>query len=986
MINDHNTTSSFDGLYNSLNIAQKKAVLTIEGPVIVIAGPGTGKTTVLTLRIANILKKTDTAPENILALTFTESGAYNMRRKLAEIIGSSAYKVNINTFHGFAVNIIEKYPDYFPRIIGSSVITNAEQIKIIEKIISKSKKVKLLRPYGDKNYYVLPILKEIQVLKRENISPKDLSSSIKESKSTVTSKTEKERHERRVQKNKELAFVYAEYEKELMTRKRYDFEDMLLELIHAMEKNINFKLILQEEYQYILADEHQDANAAQNRILELLSDFHESPNLFIVGDDKQAIYRFQGASLDNFLFFTEKYKDAVVIDLEHNYRSHQGILDASHSLITKNPTIPNREHKKLISLQIGSAPIFIIECDNIDDELECVAGLIDKMIKRGKDADSIAILYRDNKHAEPISMSLKAYGIPHRIESDYDIMNERESVKIITLCKAINDLGNDESLAKVLFLKELGCDPGDVAKICKEASMDNTPLYKMIGKRNNKDSLKLAYNRIVEWKREGEIMQFTDFLHKLIQETDMIKSIAIGPDSLQRLDSIQEFYEHARSISRSKKSFYLRDFIEYIDISNEHGIKSKRNYTDHINGVRLMTAHRSKGLEFDNVFIIHMVDGIWGNRSSRNLFNIKAIEHARNIGRIEDERRLFYVAMTRARESVNVTYALREGDRELIQSQFLREIDPQFTSFEKLDIDSRPVHTYRIFQPQVNKENISILEPQFIRSKFLAQPLSITHINNYLECPWRYFFVNLLRIPASQSKHQMYGTAVHTVLKIFFDAYREERYMNKKQLISIFKHYLEMQSMSIFDRKESYEKGKMALSGYYDEYHNKWNRVLITEYIVKGISIELGEKTIVNLTGKLDKVEFIDDVNVIVVDYKTGKPKSRSMIEGTVKSSNGRDIGNYKRQLIFYKILLNGGFDKGEKHNWNMKYGEIDFIEPNERGKYKKERFEIIDDDIDKLKKTILSMAQDIISLKFIDKGCHDKNCEYCKLAKAIIE
>ena len=173
-------SSTFEKNYNQLNPAQKKAVDAIEGPVMVIAGPGTGKTTILTLRIANILKQTDTAPDNILALTFTESGAYNMRKKLVETIGAAAYKVNIHTFHSFASEIIEKYPDYFARIIGSRVITEPEQIKIIKSVL-QSKKIKILRPYGDKDYYVSPVLREIQILKRENISPKEFRVSIQTS-------------------------------------------------------------------------------------------------------------------------------------------------------------------------------------------------------------------------------------------------------------------------------------------------------------------------------------------------------------------------------------------------------------------------------------------------------------------------------------------------------------------------------------------------------------------------------------------------------------------------------------------------------------------------------------------------------------------------------------------------------------------------------------------------------------------------------------
>ncbi|MBU6426944.1 DEAD/DEAH box helicase [Patescibacteria group bacterium] len=974
MQNDAKAETTFESLYKSLNPAQKRAVDAIEGPVMVIAGPGTGKTTILTLRIANILRETQTAPDSILALTFTESGAYAMRRKLVEIIGAAAYRVNIHTFHGFASQIIEKYPDYFPRIIGSTIITESEQFKIVENII-RSKKIKLLRPYGDQNYYVGPILREIQILKRENISPARLRSQIKlemsgEPMNGRKSDTEKEKLEKQNAKNIELAYVYDQYEKALAKNKYYDFEDMLLELIHAMEDSPEFKLILQEEYQYILADEHQDANTAQNRILELLSDFHQSPNLFIVGDDKQAIYRFQGASLENFLYFKEKYQGAQVIDLEHNYRSHQGILDAAHSLITKNPTIPGRERKKLISLQMGSAPVFVIECATINDELECVAGLIDKMIKRGKKAEEIAILYRDNKHAEPISAALKARGVEHRIESDYDIMAEPDAVKIVILCKAIRDPSDSEALAGAFFLPELDLDSGEVAEACKESTMNKQPLYRIVKKYSQ---LNKAYERIAKWNGESQTAPFPQFLQKLIQETNMIASVVSAPNSLSRLDAVQSFYDHVEKAARSKKTFYLKDFIEQIDVAKEHGVKSKRNYAEFEGGVRLMTAHRAKGLEFDHVFIIHCDDGVWGNRSARNLFHIPAIEHARNSGRIEDERRLFYVAMTRAREAVHMIYSLSDGEREMIPSQFLSEIDPALVAFEKLGVDSISAHTYRLFQNPEQMCEVSILKPEFVRAKFLAQPFSVTHLNNYLECPWRYFFVNLIRVPQTENKHQMYGTAVHATLRTLFDAYKEGRDLGKKRLLDLFKHNIEKQPMGADDRRESLEKGKKALSGYYDEYSGKWNVRLITEYAVKGTELAFGNGQKLQLTGKLDKIEFADDKNVTVVDYKTGKPRSKNEIAGKTKEGDG----NYMRQLIFYKLLLSDSRLK-------MRYGEIDFVEPNVGGKYKKERFEISDEEVVKLKKQIEKVAQEIAALKFIGEKCDDKDCEYCKLGKLL--
>lgn len=982
--------SSFDQQYKVLNSAQKQAVDAIEGPVIVIAGPGTGKTTILTLRIANILKKTDTAPENILALTFTDSGANAMRRKLVEIIGSSAYKVNIHTFHGFAEKIIQEYPDYFARIIGSKLITDAEQIKIIEHLV-KAKDIEILRPYGDPLYYIKAILNEIHIIKRENISPDHLIASVEkditnlqlEKNKKEISKGELDKLEKRNNKNLELANIYERYEKELAKQKFYDFDDMLLELIRVMEKEPNFKLLLQENYQYILADEHQDANGCQNKILELLTDFYDSPNLFIVGDDKQAIYRFQGASLENFLYFSKKYPDAKVIELEHNYRSHQNILDASHSLIENNPKIEGYSRKKLISLQIGGKPIFVDEFVDKKEELNYLSLLIAKMIEKGEKPEEVAILYRENKEAKEISDILKSYGISNRIESDHDILNDIDALKIITLCRAIDDPSKSELLANALLLPELGCDPATLFEIFNKSNREHIPLHTILDKKSdipkcNKDRLKevyKAYSRIIDWSKNGRLIPFTDFLHRLIQETNMLASIVSASNSLERLASLEALNDRINRVSKSRKTFYLKDFIEYIDIVSNHGIMTKNSYVEHISGVRLMTAHRAKGLEFNTVFIINATDGTWGNRKSRNNFDIPLISKFRNSGRIEDERRLFYVALTRARKIVNISYSRMDLDGQLLPSQFIAEIDPSLLSIDKRETQNNIENIKKALalpKVEVNKQ-VSIFNKEFVKSKFLSQPLSVTHINNYLECPWRYFFVNLIRIPKSETKHQMYGTAIHLALKAFFDAYKEERDMNKSKLLDLFKYYLDREPLSLEDKRDSWQKGKKALEGYYNTYKGIWNRHLITEYSIKVTGFEIDELSL-TLTGKLDKIEFMDQSNVNVIDYKTSKPKSRNEIEGKTKDADG----NYKRQLVFYKLLLD--LDK----KYKMKYGEIDFVEPNNTGNYKKERFDITKEEVEELEELIIKIAKSVMELDFTDQGCGKKDCEYCRLARVI--
>ncbi len=258
-----------------LNAGQKRAIATIDGPVMILAGPGTGKTQVLTQRIANILKETDTAPEQILALTFTGAGVSAMRERLVKIIGRAAYRVPIFTFHAFAGEVITRFPEYFPELIGSRTVSKLDQIMLMQKVLNTATLMRLASPRAP-YYYLTKVLDTISLLKREVISFRELSH-------RLAKKARDIKQEAQLEKNKELVKLYRAYEQALTAEKLYDYDDMVLALVQALETNREFRLILQEEYQYLLADEYQDGNVAQNKVLELLASFHASPNIFIVG-------------------------------------------------------------------------------------------------------------------------------------------------------------------------------------------------------------------------------------------------------------------------------------------------------------------------------------------------------------------------------------------------------------------------------------------------------------------------------------------------------------------------------------------------------------------------------------------------------------------------------------------------------------------------------------------------------------------------------
>ncbi len=989
-------SDAFQKAYKSLNSEQKRAVDAIEGPVMVIAGPGTGKTSILTLRIANILEKTDTSPDSILALTFTESGVYSMRQKLVSIIGAAAYRVNIFTFHGFANTIIESYPEYFPRIVGGVNAPEVDQLKILETIFEEGR-FEIMKPFGNIFYYVRPALSAIRSLKRENITPDELKKlTVKEEKSLMTISDlyhEKGKYKgemkgvyktalKKIEKNKELAVVYELYEKALTKERLYDFEDMIIETIKALKEHSDLLLILQEEYQYVLADEHQDANNAQNAILELISGFHENPNLFIVGDEKQAIYRFQGASLENFLYFKRKYPDATLITLTDNYRSTQKILDSAHKLISGNVLNNESLRVELAAKAEGiGEDITLYQFQNPDEELRFITEDVAKRIESGVEPRSIAILYRDNIDAMALVRFFERTDIPFAIYSDDDILRDPNMSILMLLLRAINNFGDENSISKLLFTDVFGLAPLDGYRILSYRTKEKLNVLDILRSDDHllraevTDIAKVKdfYAQLERFAKLAKNKPLLPALETIIRESLFIPHLLSLPESLSALEKLDSLLTGVKTLVETKKDARMSDFIDFVDTLELHGgriARSKRQTFE--NRVSLMTAHRSKGLEFDMVYVIGVTDGKWGNKRSVEHFSLPI--EGRTVlteDTEEDERRLFYVALTRARKEVIATFALTDsGGKQKIRSQFIEEIVDHTKQSEYVFADI-PHHILTPPKPH----GPDMKDSQYLQRLFLEQGMNVTALNNYMTCPWRYFFENLIRIPHAPEKHQMFGIAVHAALKEEIDHIRKGEKPNKSHLLDSFERNLTHQPLSIDEFEESIKKGLKALDGYFDEHQKDWGGEMIPELSVAGISIPLGNGEDILLRGQIDRLD-ISGSKVTVVDYKTGGVKSRKEIMGETKTSEG----NIKRQLDFYRLLLDL-YDDGK---YRMEEGRIEFIEPNPSGLYKSESFEITDDDRKAIEDLVREKALEIYNVSYWDTYCDDPKCEYCPLRRAM--
>ena len=893
--------------YKQLNPEQKQAVDEIEGPVMVIAGPGTGKTHLLTMRIANILDKTDIPPEAILALTFTESGVASMRQDLIELIGSLAYQVRIATFHGFSNDIIKNYPDDFPDIIGCTNISDIDQVQIIREIIDKTK-FKNLRPFGSPYFYIPSIINTINELKKQGILPEEFAKIIKQEESNFKNikdiyyetgkykgrmKGKYIKMEKYITRNKELYVMYQEYQSLLHKSKFYDYSDMIMQVMSVLKHNPELLLTLQEQYLYILVDEHQDTNSAQNKILELLANYHKNPNLFIVGDEKQAIFRFQGASIENFLYFKNLYKNVKLITLKRNYRSTQTILNAAHDLNSKISQLKAEKKYPEIPIKLGvfSRP---------ETEQYFLAQDIKKMIQKGKDPSQIALLYRVNRDVIPLARMFEKVGIPFVIESDQDVLNDEDIKKLLIILKAIQKFGSAPELIELLHIDIFDILPLDIYKLTKLCSRHINPYDilqspKTMEEKGIKEIEKLQKlsEKLSLWNKAIYNKNAIEAFEDIVRDSGFLSYILSHPLANEKIVKLHALFEQIKSFIENHKNYTLENFLKYLDIIQEHDVLIKTHGSGQIlNSVHLMTAHKSKGLEFDYVYIINAINGHWGHRHNFEYIKLpeqvyslsEKLDKSLNIPSFpreeEDERNLFYVAITRARKQVFITYAEQNQDgRQQLPCQFIPEIKEEF--IEKIDTNQNEKefnqHKDIEFAPIISIEP-EIKEKSFLNQIFYEQGLSVTALNNYIECPWKYFYRNLIRIPESQNKYLMFGTAVHMALKNYFDKLIKEDDPGKEYLGRRFSEGLTQQAIAEPDYIEMLDKGKTALYGYYDNYHNSWknNLNIINEFDIHSIEID---KNIL-IRGKIDKVEILDSSNnVNVVDYKTGQPKSRNEIE-----------------------------------------------------------------------------------------------------------
>lgn len=1017
--------------YEKLNEQQRKAVNTIEGPVMVIAGPGTGKTQILASRIGKILLETDVYPENILCLTYTDAGVVAMRKRLLQFIGPDAYKVNIYTFHAFCNDVIQENLSLFEKT-ALDPVSELEKIQFFKELIDSFPKNHPLKRYRGDVYFEINNLQSLfSTMKREGWTPDLISKKIDEYIADLPLRDEfiykrkykefnagdlkRDKIEEEKEKMEKLRAAVNEFDRfqQLMRKKnRYDFDDMINWVIKAFEENKNMLAGYQERYQYILVDEYQDTSGTQNRLVELLISYWDKPNVFVVGDDDQSIYRFQGANVENMLEFAGNYKkDLLTVVLTNNYRSTQPILDVSKSVISRNDERLIKKmdglSKELLSSNkqishLNNQPI-IREYETQRQEMIGITKQVQELLAQNVLPGKIGIIYKENKYGEDLAQYFKLLNIPVYSKRHLNILELPLAQKIILLLKylaAEHDIsyGGDEMLFEILHFDWFHIPPIEIAKLSIEVAENkysdpnisirrtlieksNEPVKDLFSKGLN-EGLKNA-SRIME-KLIADVPNITlrQLFENIIREAGILSHIMQSTDKHWQLQVLTGLFDFVKEETHRNPLLDLDELVNLISLMEKEEISLPLvQVSGSDKGVNLLTAHGSKGLEFEYVLLAGCNSSFWEKkRKPGGGYKLPDTMFSSQPTATDDEelRRLFYVALTRAEQHLYISYSKFKNDgKELEPSMFIAEIQDQHQlPVEKVILDNEVLSSFAALHfGNAEAPEIEKIEKEFIDKILDKFVMNVTALNNYLKCPLEFYFKNLVRIPSPKNEATEFGSSVHYALEKLFRKMQEsgkEQFPSKREFIADFDWYMHRHRESFtkeqFERRLEY--GEQVLSNYYDKYITSFNKIVAIERNIRNVVVKD-----VPLKGKLDKLEF-DGKAVNVVDYKTGDPdKALSKLKSPHdKDPNG---GDYWRQAVFYKILV----DNYGAKDWKVVSTEFDFIEPDKKKNYRKEKVIITPADIATVTEQITRTWQKIQDHDFYT-GCGQEDCHWCNFVK----
>jgi len=971
---------------SKLNKEQKEAVTFGEGPLLIVAGAGTGKTTVLTHRIAYLIAEKDIKPEEILAVTFTEKAAKEMEDRVEALLPFGYYDLWVSTFHSFCDRILKNHGISIGLPTNYKLVDSTGSWVLVRKNFDKFNFLKEYRPLGNPTKFIHALISHFNHCKNEGIYPKDYlehADSLKFNLDDipVASKDDLSK-QKEYERIKEIAQAYHTYQKLLLDNSVLDFGDLINYTLKLFEKRPDILEKMRNQFKYIMVDEFQDTNWVQYELIKKLAEPRN--NITVVGDDDQSIFSFQGSSFNNVLRFKKDYPESEEIVLTNNYRSPQNILDLSHFFIQNNN--PNRLEfrlneveelkkqaeekgvdlskikkidKKLKSQKKKDGMVGVLAYETGDDEIRGIISKIweiKEIDKKAKFSD-FAILTRTNETANNFSRALERAGIPYQFLSSKGLYTNPLILDFISYFNLLMNFYDSASFYRVLRMHPFDFSVEELAKITYFAEEKGLPISEVLNQVQllttlSKESREKVENLVKNIKKHFQISKeknIGEVFVSMINDLGFIDHFSKNNEEDFKIwDIIDQFYHRIREFEDSHFDAKLISFVEHIRMEMEAGEEGSLNFDleDSFDSVKIMTIHSAKGLEFDYVFLVNLVHRKFPTDEKREPIEIpnELIKEVLPSGdfHLQEERRLFYVGLTRARKGLFLAWALDYGgktlkkpSRFLIESNLIHEEALNKQKFSRSSSFCFSRGNNNGFKKESKEtENINGIK------KYLPDHFSFSQIASFNNCPLQYKFSHLLKIPAKGRPNFSFGKTIHNTLYHFtkiaakgLKTEQETLFGKGKISIPSFNDLIDVYKKEWIDewydetlRKEYFDKGKECLKLFYDNFVEKKPDILMINNepaLEKVFELKLNGDAFV---GAIDRIDKIEKNEVEIIDYKTG----------VAKTSLGTDE---KLQLLIYQLAAKKIFnlnatkltyyylDDGSTYSFSPKAEEIEKTE-----------------------------------------------------------
>ncbi len=947
----------------ALNEKQEKAVNHEGGPLLIVAGPGTGKTRTITEKIRHLISEKDVDPQSVLALTFTEKAAEEMLHRVDAVMPLGYEEPWLSTFHSFCDRILRESGMEIGLDPDFEIMTGTEQWLFLREHIFELG-LDYYLPLGNPSKFISALLNLFSRAQDENVSVNEFKEFVATRHSELDSESDEgfrqtlkqvqgddpslrnaERGQRNVdggppaggagaaekeeiEKLQELAGAYKKYQELKIQESKMDFGDLIFWTIKLFRERSSVLKNYRDQFEYILVDEFQDTNYAQYQLTKLLAPAEENPNLMVVGDDLQAVYKFRGASLSNILKFKEDYPDAESIVLNKDYRNPQPIIDAATTLGRKNE--PNTLEARIgIDKgmeavrsaagnkpglkgtnpglgECGGTPIQIIAAKTLEEEAERVVQKVIELSKEeGYNWRDFAVLARANNHLDPFVASFKRNGVPYQLLGNRGLFDQPEIRELIAFLRVLCDPKNSSALFELLTSSAFNIDSRVISDLLTQSRKKRASLWDLIKQCVDNPEVLKEWDLSYSWSdtdKKGirKVMHLVEtaqqcmgndlpsqILYDFVMDSGFVERF-LGEDSVEnrlRIKNLNLFFEKIKNFEADvgKRPFAgkasVPNFVEYLDLLMEAGENPAQAEIEDIDTVNLLTVHSAKGLEFPVVFIVNLVSGRFPTRRRSRTLELPD-ELVKDIllegdHHLQEERRLFYVGCTRASDKLFLCWGKDYGGkRERTPSGFIEELG--ISPSTKLRADPQPTAD----SAQQEKEQLPFLRSekminnkcQIIPVGFRPEYISHSQVDIFNQCPLKYKYRYVLGIPTPAHHALSFGQTIHRTLR---DFHRADLFGSKdlEYLLELYEeHWIEEGYESAEHKEKRFEEGKRILKDYYKSHQEKLAKPL---HLEKKFTLKISG---IPLVGSIDRIDEIEE-GIEIIDYKTGKVKEQKKVD-----------------------------------------------------------------------------------------------------------